>query len=107
MGLYSDILEDNLERGQYLDVLVLPSRPLEGNDAAPYVSQIHCPLCGEVIIADVDLKQHFLNKHSNRFAYLLVNGNIVRDAVYTDKKISSIVAHLINIPKAKIKIEAS
>ena len=108
MGLFMDTLEDNLERtGQYLDVLVLPQKPV-GIDTFPQIPPlVHCPLCGEVVIAENDLKQHFMDKHANRYAYLLVDGKIVRDAIYTDSRISSLIAHLINIPRAKIKIEAS
>lgn len=112
MGLISDILESNLERGQCLTVLLLPSGPsklvnITMHEPAHPNPLLHCPLCGKIVIEDKDLKQHFLDSHANRYVYLSVNGQVIRDAVYTDNKITSIVAHLIGIQRAQIKIEAS
>ena len=108
MGLFMDTLEDNLERtGQYLDVLVLPSRPIDKKTSPPVPPMIHCPLCGEVVIAENDLRQHFMDKHANRYAYLLADGKIIRDSLYTEKIVASLVAHLINVSRAKIRIEAT
>jgi len=108
MGLFMDTLEDNLERtGQYLDVLVLPSKPASTGAFVPVPSLIHCPLCGEVVIAKSALKQHFMDKHANRYTYILADGKIIRDSLYMEKSMTSLVAHLINIPSAKIRIEAT
>ena len=108
MGLFMDTLEDNLEKtGQYLDVLVLPSRPLDVGRFPPVIPLIHCPLCGEVVIAEYALKQHFIDKHANRYVYLMADGKIIRDTVYIENKMNSLAVYLINIPSAKIKIEAT
>jgi len=91
MGLFSDTLEDQRERGFDLPLPIYSAQERLPNYApGPQVTLYPCPACELVFTSQDRLDRHLFAVHAGETFYVRVNGAVVPDTCFVDGALASL-----------------